>query len=248
MTNSTALAIAVKSPAAITRWVAYFEAHIEQGPELEAQGRTIGIVTGVQGLLWHDVRVTGQDAHAGSTPMERRRDAMLAASKMIQAVNNIALQYTPAGRGTVGMVDVQPGSRNTIPGEVAFTVDLRHPDATALRAMDTTLQSTCAAIAASERVEVDFTCVEDTPPVVFDDTCIAAVQTASQRLDYSSLRMQSGAGHDACFLARVAPTSMIFVPCAEGLSHNELESAEPGDLEAGGNVLLHAMLALAGKG
>ena len=227
---------------------AFFEAHIEQGPILEAEGKTIGVVTGVQGLYWFDVTVTGQDSHAGSTPMERRRDALLGAARMVAAVHDIALEQAPQGRATVGELYVSPGSRNTIPGMVRFGVDIRHPDAAALKTMGERLSEQCTAIGARAGLEVSVERIDYTPPVSFDGDCIDAVESACERLHYPHRRMQSGAGHDACFVSMVAPTSMIFVPCADGLSHNELESAQPDDLAAGGNVLLHALLGKAGVG
>ncbi len=223
---------------------ALFEAHIEQGPILENEGQTIGVVTGVQGVRWYDVTITGQDAHAGPTPMEARRDALVGAATLIAAVNRIGHAGRPDARATIGRVEVSPGSRNTIPGEVALSVDIRHPDADALARMHGELVDACSAVGAGLDVKLDE--IWYSPPVVFDQQCVTAVREAAERLGYAHRDMVSGAGHDACYVSRVAPTAMIFVPCAGGLSHNEEESAEAGDLAAGCNVLLHAMLERAG--
>ena len=224
---------------------ALVEAHIEQGPILEAENRQIGVVIGGQGQRWFDLTLKGQDSHAGSTPMPGRRDALVAAAEIISMVKLLALEYAPYGVGTVGQMSVMPNSRNTIPGEVFLTVDIRNPDDAVLAEM-TQKFKVCVTDCVDELgVECDIEEIWHCPPVKFDTTCIAAVEHAAQTLGYSNQRIVSGAGHDACQVCQVAPTSMIFVPCAGGLSHNEQESAEPADLEAGCNVLLHAMLALA---
>lgn len=225
---------------------AFFEAHIEQGPILEREEKTIGVVTGVQGLRWYDVDVRGQDAHSGSTPMNGRRNALVGSAEMIQAVDALAHSFPPDAVATVGQLDVSPNSRNTIPGHVHFTVDIRHPEAAVMEKMDAQLRRACEEISDRHGLECDIEQVSHTPPVVFDDGCIEAVQEASLSLGYPCRRIRSGAGHDACHVSEVAPTGMIFVPCADGLSHNEEESATPEDLEAGCNVLLHAMLSKAG--
>ncbi len=232
---------------------ALFEAHIEQGPVLERDEDTIGVVTGGQGQRWYDVAVTGQDAHAGSTPMPGRRDALVAAAALVESVRRIALDHAPFGVGTVGQLSVTPNSRNTIPGKVFFTVDLRHPDDAALADMHRAFRQRCREVADQNRAEqsrVDIAAEEiwHNPPVRFAEDCIAAVRTAAARLNYRHQDMVSGAGHDACQVSRIAPSAMIFVPCAGGISHNEQESAQEADLEAGCNVLLHAMLEMAGRG
>ncbi len=223
---------------------ALFEAHIEQGPILEETHHQIGVVVGGQGQRWFDVSVKGQDSHAGSTPMPGRRDALVAAAEFIQSVQQIAHQFAPHGVGTVGELTVLPNSRNTIPGEVTFTIDIRNPDDAALLEMATALYDRGSAI--SERHQVDLALDEiwHNPPVEFDPKCISAVRNAAGQLNYRHQDIISGAGHDACQVCRIVPTAMIFVPCEDGLSHNEQESAEPDDLEAGCNVLLHAMLAM----
>jgi N-carbamoyl-L-amino-acid hydrolase len=227
-------------------FTAFFEAHIEQGPILEREQKQVGVVTAVQGFRWYDVTITGQDAHAGSTPMHGRRDALLGAAQFIQAVNELALTYAPDGRGTVGQFQVSPNSRNTIPGRVDLTIDMRHPEAVVLTAMDGAVHDIGERIATEMDVAVGVELVSYSPPVVFDEGCITAVQTACQSLGIPYRRMISGAGHDACYISRISPTSMIFVPCAGGISHNEAESARPEDLEAGANVLLRAILHYAG--
>ena len=226
---------------------AYFEAHIEQGPILEDTGTTIGVVTGALGQRWYDVVVTGMNAHAGPTPMGLRRDALLAASQLVGAVNRIALAEAPHGRGTVGYMQVAPNSRNVVPGEVRFSVDFRHPTDDGLRTMERALQAACAEIARECKVEVAADEVVYFPPCYFDRDCVDAVRTGAQALGLSNLDIVSGAGHDAVYLARVARAAMIFVPCKDGVSHNEIEDAKPEHLAAGCNVLLHAMLSRAGQ-
>lgn len=221
---------------------AYFEAHIEQGPVLEDTRNTIGVVTGVMGLRWYDVVVTGQDSHAGPTPMHLRRDALLAAARLIEAVNRIAHEHAPNGRGTVGFMQVKPNSRNVVPGEVRFSVDLRHAQTPDLDAMEAAMRGACAKVAADAGVSIDVTLNSSFATTAFDPACIDAVRAGATRLGYRNMDIVSGAGHDAVYLARVAPTAMIFVPCEGGISHNEIENATPEDLEAGCNVLLHAML------
>ena len=226
---------------------ALLEAHIEQGPILEADNHQIGIVIGGQGQRWYDVTIKGQDSHAGSTPMHGRRDALVAAAEIITMVQALALEFAPQAVSTVGEMVVKPNSRNTIPGEVYFTVDIRNPEEQVLAKMNEQLKARVFAIVEKHGVECELKEIWDKAPVKFDPDCIAAVAAATNSLGYSNQQMVSGAGHDACQICLVAPTSMIFVPCAGGLSHNEQESAEPADLEAGCNVLLHAMLALANK-
>ncbi|MDK3024263.1 Zn-dependent hydrolase [Cupriavidus taiwanensis] len=221
---------------------AYFEAHIEQGPVLEANDTTIGVVTGALGQRWYDVVLTGMEAHAGPTPMALRKDALLAASELVAMVNRIALDHPPHGRGTVGCLAVHPDSRNVIPGKVTMTVDLRAGDDTVLSAMDAALRAQVAALAARSGIDIDLRQVVYFPPQPFDARLVEAVRSGAKRLGHSAMDVISGAGHDAVYLARVAPAAMIFVPCKDGISHNEIEDARPEHLEAGCNVLLHAML------
>ena len=225
---------------------AYFEAHIEQGPILEREGKTIGVVTGALGQRWYDCVLTGQDAHAGPTPMEARHDALRGAARLVEAVHALAVRRAPEGRGTVGFLQVKPNSRNVVPGRVAMSVDLRHPDDAALAAMDRELRDAGDAVAHDLRLACELRQVDQFASSRFDAGCIGAVRDAASALGYSWREMPSGAGHDAIYVARVAPTAMIFVPCRDGVSHNETEDAEPAHLEAGANVLLHAVLARAG--
>lgn len=228
-------------PCGTHQFGAFLEAHIEQGPVLEANAEIIGVVTGGQGQRWYDVTVTGRDAHSGSTPMKGRSDALAASARLIQAVQHVALDNGPDGVGTVGELHVSPNSRNTIPGEVRFTIDFRHPDDAVLSAMDASLQ----AIAEAEReAAVQLEMIWHNPPVRFDPTCVDAIETAAETQNLPYRLMVSGAGHDACQVARKVPTAMVFVPCRDGLSHNEAEWAEPDHLEAGCNVLLQAALTL----
>jgi len=224
---------------------ALFEAHIEQGPILERDEDQIGIVIGGQGQRWFDITVRGQDSHAGSTPMSGRRDALVGAAALIENIQKIALNHAPHGVGTVGQMSVSPNSRNTIPGEVFLTVDIRNPDDHVLAIMADALSQCINEI--SKAYNLDIRCEEiwHNPPVEFNRTCIDAVSHAAQLLQYNHQEMVSGAGHDACQVCRIVPTAMIFVPCEQGLSHNEEESATLADLEAGCNVLLHAMLKMA---
>jgi N-carbamoyl-L-amino-acid hydrolase len=225
---------------------AYFEAHIEQGPILEREDRVIGVVTGALGQRWYDCLWTGQDAHAGPTPMEARHDALRGASRMVEEVNAMALRHAPEGRATVGFMQVKPNSRNVIPGQVTMSIDVRHPDDDALATMDRELRAAAAVIARDLRLECDVRQVVEFAASHFDVDCVSSVERAAQMLGLSSRKIVSGAAHDAVYLSRVAPTSMIFVPCKDGISHNEIEDARPEHLEAGANVLLHAILARAG--
>src|SRR5262249_39309523 len=221
---------------------AYFEAHIEQGPILEAAEKPIGVVTGAQGQRWYEITVTGQEAHAGPTPMPRRRDALVGAARMIDAVNKVGHAHAPYACATVGFVEVSPNSRNTIPGRVFLTVDFRHPEDTVLTAMDQKLRAACAEAAATQRLDTEVKEFWYFPPTPFDQRLVGAVREAAAAQGYPHQDIISGAGHDAVYMARVAPTAMIFVPCVGGISHNEIEDAKPDDLTAGGNVLLNAVL------
>jgi len=227
---------------------AYFEAHIEQGPILEDQKKPIGVVTGAQGQRWYEITVTGQEAHAGPTPMPKRRDALVGAARMIDTVNRIGLAHPPYACATVGFAQVSPNSRNTIPGRVFFTVDFRHPDDAILTAMDKELRAACAEIAAKIGLALEVKEFWYFPPTPFDKTCVATVRQATETLGYPHMDIISGAGHDAVYMARVAPTAMIFVPCVGGISHNEIEDAKPDDLAMGCAVLLNAVLERANAG
>lgn len=225
---------------------AYFEAHIEQGPVLEAADTVIGVVTAALGQRWYDVVLTGVEAHAGPTPMPLRRDALLAASELVLAVNQIALAHAPDARATVGWMDVFPNSRNVIPGRVRLTVDLRAADDATLSAMDAALRAAVDAAANSRGVTAQIEQVVYFAPQPFAPALVQSVREGARELSLSAMNVVSGAGHDAVYVARVAPAAMIFVPCKDGISHNEIEDARPDHLEAGCNVLLRAMLAQAG--
>ncbi|MDF1722164.1 MAG: Zn-dependent hydrolase [Minwuia sp.] len=226
---------------------AFFETHIEQGPILEHEEKTIGVVTDAQGQRWYELNITGQESHAGPTPMPIRKDALLGASRIVDLVNKVGLDHGPVGCATVGMLQVHPNSRNVIPGHVFMTIDFRHPDEEELLSMDRQMRAGVAEIAERSRVDADVAEIWHSPPVPFDRSCVESVARATKELGYTTREMVSGAGHDACYIARVAPTSMIFIPCIDGISHNEVEDAKPEWIHAGGNVLLRAMLDKAGR-
>jgi len=221
---------------------AFFEAHIEQGPILEAEKKTIGVVAGAQGQRWYEVVLTGQEAHAGPTPMRRRKDALVGAARLVTAVNRVGLENQPYACATVGMMQVSPNSRNTIPGKVFFTIDFRHPNDETLSKMDAAIRAEAEKVAKDIGLELDFKQIWYSPPVRFAEGCVAAVRSAAEELGFRHMDIISGAGHDACYISRVAPTGMIFVPCENGISHNEVENATKEDLAAGCDVLLRAIV------
>ncbi|MFZ6646415.1 Zn-dependent hydrolase [Undibacterium sp. TJN25] len=221
---------------------AYFETHIEQGPVLEDADKVIGVVPAVMGLSWYDCVVTGMEAHAGPTPMHLRKDALQVATKIMQEVVNIGNRYPPYGRGTVGMVQVFPNSRNVIPGEVKFSIDLRNVNDELLNKMHEEILAFVDQTSKATGLGVTVERVSYYPPCPFHPECVDAVRNATAKLGYSTMDVVSGAGHDAIYAARLAPAGMIFVPCKDGISHNEIEDAKSEHLEAGCNVLLHAML------
>jgi N-carbamoyl-L-amino-acid hydrolase len=225
---------------------AYFEAHIEQGPVLESTRTTIGVVQGALGQRWFDVIVTGQDSHAGPTPMETRKDALLAASRLVVEVNRIATTFPDYARGTVGQMQVKPNSRNVVPGEVRMSTEFRSANDATLSSMVEAYRRVAKTIEAACRVSIEIREVVYFPPSHFAPELVGSVRDAAQALGLPHRDIVSGAGHDAVYLSRVAPTAMIFVPCEGGISHNEIESATKEDLAAGCNVLLHAVLARAG--
>ena len=224
---------------------AYFESHIEQGPILENTKTTIGVVQGALGQRWFDVEVTGQDSHAGPTPMELHKDALLAASKLVVETNRVACTYPDNARATVGHLRVSPNSRNVVPGAVSMTLDVRNAKDETLLAMVEDLRKSAAKIAAETRCAIELKEVLYFPPSHFDPTLVENVRASAKALGLSSRDIVSGAAHDAVYLARVAPTAMIFVPCEGGLSHNELENARPDEIAAGASVLINAMVAAA---
>ncbi len=220
---------------------AFFEVHIEQGPYLEAEGKDIGVVTGVQAMRWYEVTVTGQDTHAGTTPMPRRHDALLAAARLVEAVN-AAARKSAGGVGTVGLMEVKPGAPNVVPGEVFFMIDMRAPEPAVLDAMEKDVAAAADAACAELGVAVDMKNIWTQPPQPFDDRCIAAVREGARVSNFTTRDMISGAGHDAAYVARVAPAAMIFVPCKDGISHNEAEYSSKEQCAAGAQVLLEAVL------
>ena len=220
----------------------YFETHIEQGPVLEDHDVTIGVVTGVLGIRWYDCTVTGMEAHAGPTPMALRKDALQVAAKLMQEVVACAHRHGPHGRGTVGMVQVHPNSRNVIPGRVKFSIDLRNASDALCEAMDADIRSVAARLAAESGLPITIEPVSAYTAQPFHAECVNAVARAAAQLGYSNMPVVSGAGHDAVYMARLAPAGMIFIPCKDGISHNEIEDAKPAHITAGCNVLLHAML------
>lgn len=224
---------------------AYFEAHIEQGPILEKGGLEVGVVTGVIGIRAYDVTLTGQDAHAGPTPMDERRDALLAAAGIIVRIYQLARALGGYARCTVGQLRVEPNAPSVIPGKAVFSVDCRHEDNTQLEALCQAVGRICREVSKEHGVDCDINEYWAFPPVVFDNACVSSVERECRTLNYAHRRLLSGAGHDAVHIAAIAPTAMIFVPCKEGLSHNESEYASPRHLAAGCNVLLHAMLNVA---
>ena len=225
---------------------AYFETHIEQGPVLEDNDKTIGVVSGVLGIRWFDCTVTGMEAHAGPTPMALRKDAMLAATRIMQDVVAAAHRHPPHGRGTVGMVQVFPNSRNVIPGRVKFSIDLRNSTDALVDAMAAEVKAFADQVAKEHGVQVHIEMVSSYPAQAFHADCVEAVGRAAEKLGYSHMPAVSGAGHDAVYMAKLAPSGMIFIPCKDGISHNEIEDAKPEHITAGCNVLLHAMLERAG--
>ena len=226
---------------------AYFELHIEQGPILEREEKQIGIVTGAQAQVWYDAVATGQDSHAGTTPPSTRRDALVCAARIIDLVDRIMRARGEDGRGTVGQLQVLPNSRNVVPGEVRFSVEFRHPDGAEVARIADEFAPQAAAIAAACGIQWQLTELFRIPPQPFDPACVDLVREATRKLGLSAREIVSGAGHDAVYVARHVPTAMIFTPCKGGLSHNEAESIEPAEAEAGAQVLFEAVLARANR-
>jgi len=225
---------------------AFFELHIEQGPILEDENIDIGVVTHGQGLNWLQVTLTGKEAHTGSTPMPKRVNAGLGMARITQLVDEIAWSHAPLAVGAVGHCDVYPNSRNIIPGKVVFTVDFRHPKQEVIDDMEARLRAGAAEICKEIGLEMEIEQAGKFDPVEFDDGCVGAIRRAAQRLGYSHRDIVSGAGHDACWINRVAPTAMIMCPCVDGLSHNEAEDITKDWATAGADVLFHAVVETAG--
>lgn len=221
---------------------ALFELHIEQGPILEIEGKDIGVVTHGQGLWWLQITLTGKDSHTGSTPMPMRRNAGLGMARITELVHTIAMAHQPSAVGAIGHCDVYPNSRNVIPGKVVFTVDFRSPHLATLNAMKAELEEKAPKIAKELGLEIKIEEAGHFDPVTFDEGCVTAVRNAAERLGYSHRNIISGAGHDACWVNRVAPTAMVMCPCVDGLSHNEDEEISKEWAAAGADVLLHAVL------
>jgi N-carbamoyl-L-amino-acid hydrolase len=235
-----------ETPVGTQKFTSFVELHIEQGPILEAEGKTIGVVDSGQGVLWYDGKITGFESHAGSTPMTLRRDALATLSEIVLAVERIASGFGPKAVGTIGEAVIANPSRNVIPGEIAFTVDMRSADASIMEALDKALRAAITEIAAHRKVDVALDLVWSKEPTHFDPKLVDAVEAAATKLGYTHRRITSGAGHDACNLNTIMPAAMVFVPCKDGISHNELEDATQADCTAGANVLMHTVLALAG--
>jgi len=228
------------------KFSAFVELHIEQGPLLEAESKTIGVVDRGQGIIWYDGKITGFESHAGTTPMPLRRDALATLAEIVLAVERIANKHGPNAVGTVGEAVIAAPSRNVIPGEIAFTVDVRSPESKTLDAIDKDLREAIAEIAPRRKAAIELAAIWRKEPTLFNPKLVDAVESSAKMLGYSHRRITSGAGHDACNLATVVPAAMVFVPCKDGVSHNELEDATQLDCTAGANVLMHTVLALAG--
>jgi N-carbamoyl-L-amino-acid hydrolase len=235
-------------PAAPFQADAYFELHIEQGPILEREGRQIGIVTGAQAQVWYDAVTIGQDSHAGTTPPSTRKDALVCAGRIIDLVDRMMRARGEDGRGTVGQMLVSPNSRNVVPGEVRFSVEFRHPLDSEVDVLDSEFPPAAQAIADACGIKLELTTLFKISAQPFDTECVDLVRQGAAKLGYSTREIVSGAGHDAVYVARHVPTAMIFTPCKDGLSHNEAESIEPAEAEAGCQVLFEAVVARANRG
>jgi N-carbamoyl-L-amino-acid hydrolase len=224
------------------RMHAFFELHIEQGPILEDEGIDIGVVTHGQGLKWLQVTITGKESHTGSTPMPKRRNAGLGMARVTELVHEVAMDYQPDAVGAIGHMEVYPNSRNIIAGRTVFTIDIRSPDKRVLDEMDSRIRDGIATICEALDVKFEIEQVGHFDPVTFDRDCVKAIRDAADRLGYSHRNIVSGAGHDACWINRVAPTAMVMCPCVDGLSHNEAEEISKEWAAAGCDVLFHAVI------
>ncbi|MCZ6771732.1 MAG: Zn-dependent hydrolase [Proteobacteria bacterium] len=236
----TAIGYRGSEPVGQRKFEAFLELHIEQGPVLERNAQTIGVVESAQGLIWYDAEIVGVENHAGTTPMELRRDALAAFADICLRIESIA-RNCPGAVGTVGYVRSVPGSRNTVPGRALFSIEFRHPETATIEEMDKALLAAASEISHSRSIEVSIEEITRKAPTRFDRRCVAAIEAAVQHLGYPYRRMSSGAAHDSCNVNTVAPTAMIFVPCRNGVSHSESEDATPEDCAAGANVLLQAV-------
>ncbi|GAB3629146.1 amidase, hydantoinase/carbamoylase family protein [Pandoraea terrae] len=228
-------------PMGALKMKAYLELHIEQGPILEAERVDIGVVKGGQGLTWLQVNLQGRSAHAGTTPMDRRRNAGLGAARVIELVHQVTMTHQPNAVGTVGRVDIRPNATNSVPGAAELAIDIRSPDAAILIAMEASIRSGVKTIATELGLSAETTLLQHAAPVAFDEHCVNSVRDFAKALGYSHRDIISGAGHDAYWISRVAPTAMVMCPCVDGISHNEAEDILPEWAEAGANVLLHAV-------
>jgi len=233
-------------PVGTRKFAAFVELHIEQGPLLEAEEKTIGVVDLGQGIVWYNGTISGFASHAGTTPMPLRRDALATFAEVVLAVEKIAKDHGPNAVGTIGEVAIDNPSRNVIAGDLKFSAEFRSPESATMDKLDSALQSAVKDISTRRKVNIAIDQIWRKEPTVFNTEIVKAVEGATKQLGYSYRRITSGAGHDACNLAGVMPAAMIFVPCKDGISHNELEDATQADCTAGANVLLHTTLALAG--
>ncbi len=231
-----------EEPVGARKMKAFFELHIEQGPILEDEGIDIGVVTHGQGLKWLQVTLTGKESHTGSTPMPKRRNAGLGMARIIDLVDEVAMDYQPDAVGAVGHIEVYPNSRNIIAGRAVFTIDIRSPDKATLDEMDRRIRRGVATIAEALAIGAEIEEVGHFDPVTFDEGCVTAIRDAAERLGYTHRNIVSGAGHDACWINRVAPTAMVMCPCVDGLSHNEAEEISKEWAAAGCDVLFHAVV------
>ncbi len=229
-------------PVGARKMKAFFELHIEQGPILEDEGIDIGVVTHGQGLKWLQVTLEGKEAHTGSTPMPKRRNAGLGMARVIELVHEVAMDYQPDAVGAVGHMEVYPNSRNIIAGRTVFTIDIRSPDKATLDEMDERIRDGIDTICEALDIDYEVEQVGHFDPVTFDEVCVRTVREAATRLGYTHRNIVSGAGHDACWINRVAPTAMIMCPCVDGLSHNEAEEISKDWAAAGADVLFHAVV------
>ena len=220
---------------------ACYELHIEQGPILEDEAIDIGLVHAAMGQRWFTLTLDGFAAHAGTTPMHSRRDALTAFAELALKVEAIGVQHAPDGRATIGMAHITPNSRNVVPSRVICSVEFRHPQTEALVAMETALRQAADNLAA-RGVTANVERIFDYAPIAFDTACLSRSEQAAREWGYSTKRMVSGAGHDTCYISKVAPASMIFIPCVKGISHNEAENIHESWAEKGANVLLTSLL------
>jgi N-carbamoyl-L-amino-acid hydrolase len=221
---------------------AYFELHIEQGPILERENCDIGIVTGAQGVRWFDATMIGQDAHTGATPMTMRKNALVGTARMIEAVDRVAKSHPPHAVATVGSIESKPNSRNVVPGETFFTIDVRHPDAAVLETMEAEIRAAWDATLRDLELTGTLARIWEQPPVAFDPQCLDAIRSAVKQTPFTARDIVSGAGHDAVYVSRVAPSAMIFAPCKDGISHNEAEYSSREQCARAAQVLLLSVL------